>query len=118
MEAGTLIGYFVKQDEARSAWWELERRGFQRMALVHKTAHGAVHTWDPFLWRRAFGMMVIAILGGGLADLVVWGLLRSTSLPSGSLSFPVWFLAGGLIGAVFSAVWLRRSKGAPPANGG
>jgi cyclic beta-1,2-glucan synthetase len=110
MEAGTLIGYFVKHEEARSAWWKLERRGFQRIALVHKTAHGAVHTWDPFLWRRAFGVLVTAILGGALADLVVWGLQRSAPPSPNSLSMPLWFLAGTLVGALFGVAWLRRSK--------
>ena len=50
MEAGTLIGYFAERDEARRALRELQRRGFRRAALVHKTADGDVHIRDPFLF--------------------------------------------------------------------
>jgi hypothetical protein len=53
MEAGIVIGYFAKRNEAQGALRELQRRGFRRDALVSKTAEGDVHTWNPFLWRRS-----------------------------------------------------------------
>src|SRR4030042_2729634 len=88
MEAGTLIGYFAERDEARRARRELQRRGFRRAAWVHKNADGDVHIWDPFLWRRALGATLTAILFGGLAD------RKSTRLNSshGYISYAVFCL--------------------------
>jgi len=74
MEAGILIGYFAKRDEARRALRKLQRMGFRRAALVSKTADGDVRTWDPFLWRRAFGATLAFILFGVLAGVAFIGL--------------------------------------------
>ena len=74
MEAGILIGYFAKRDEARGALRELQRRGFRRAALVSKTGDGEVHTWDPFLWHRALGAALAFILFGALAGVAFIGL--------------------------------------------
>ena len=46
MEAGILIGYFAKRDEARRALRKLQRTGFRRVALVSKTADGVVYQKD------------------------------------------------------------------------
>ena len=74
MEAGILIGYFAKRDEARRALRKLQRKGFRRAALVSKTADGDVRTCDPFLWRRAFGVTLAFILFGALAGVAFIGL--------------------------------------------
>ena len=110
MEAGTLIGYFAERDEARRALRELQRRGFRRAALVHKTADGDVRIWDPFLWRRAFGATLTAILFGGLAGVASMVLHWPVPILSGSLSALVSILVGGFIGTLFGGVWIRRSK--------
>src|SRR4030067_3060279 len=110
MEAGTLIGYFAERDEARRALRELRRVGFRRAALVHKTADGDVHIRDPFLWRRALGATLTAILFGGLAGVASLVLHWPAPILSGSLSTLVSIFAGGLIGALFSGGWIRRSK--------
>lgn len=110
MEAGILIGYFAKRDEARGALRELQRRGFRRAALVSKTADGDVHTWDPFLWRRAFGATLAFILFGVLAGVASIGLHWPEPILSGGLSALIPILVGGLIGTLFGGVWIRRSK--------
>src|SRR4030043_1242416 len=110
MEAGTLIGYFAERDEARRALRELRRRGGPRAAWVHKTADGEVHIRDPFLWRRALGATLTAILFGGLAGAASLVLHGSVPILSGSLSALVPIFAGVLIGALLGGVWIRRSK--------
>ena len=110
MEAGTLIGYFAERDEARRALRELQKRGFRRAAWVHKTADGEVHIRDPFLWRRALGATLTAILFGGLAGVASLVLHWPVPILSGSLSTLVSVFAGGLIGTLFGGVWIRRSK--------
>jgi cyclic beta-1,2-glucan synthetase len=110
MEAGTLIGYFSERNEARRALRELQRRGFRRAALVHKTAEGDVHTRDPFLWRHALGTILTAILFGVLAGVASLVLHWPVPMLSGSLSTLVSIFAGGFIGALIGTVWIRRSK--------
>src|SRR4030067_1613764 len=110
MEAGTLIGYFAERDEARRSLRELQRRGFRRAALVHKTADGEVHIRAPFLWRRALGVTLTAILFGGLAGVASLVLHGPVPILSGSISALVPIFAGGLIGTLLGGVWIRRSK--------
>src|SRR3989304_6778995 len=110
MEAGTLIGSFGEREEARKALRELQRRGFRRAAWVHKTADGDIHIRDPFLWRRALGVSLTAILFGGLAGIASLVLHWPVPILSESLSTLVSIFAGALIGALFGGVWIRRSK--------
>ncbi|MBP1697908.1 MAG: glycosyltransferase 36, partial [Deltaproteobacteria bacterium] len=110
MEAGTLIGYFAERDEARRSLRELQRRGFRRAAWVHKTADGEVHIRDPFLRRRALGVILTAIVFGGLAGVASLVLHGPAPILSGSLSALAPIFAGGLIGTLLGGVWIRRSK--------
>jgi len=110
MEADILISYFARRNEARGALRELKRRGFRRVALVHKTADGDIHTQDPFLWRRALVVTLAAILIGGLAGAASTILHWPVSILSESFSTLASILAGGLVGTLFGAVWTRRSK--------
>ncbi len=111
MGVGILIGYFAKQDEARSALRELARQGFSRTALVHKGMDGDVHIADPFFRRRALGAILAAILSGGIG--VIASMLRhwSQSLPGWKYSTsPALILACAAIGALAALLWLRRSR--------
>jgi cyclic beta-1,2-glucan synthetase len=110
MEAGILIASFAKRDEARGALRKLQRKGFRRAALVSKTANGNVRTWDPFLWRRAFGATLAFILFGVLAGVAFIGLHWPEPILSGGLSALISTLVGGFIGTLFAGVWIRRSK--------
>ncbi|MCJ7641285.1 MAG: hypothetical protein MUO29_05235, partial [Desulfobacterales bacterium] len=110
MEAGTLVSYFAEQDEARRALRELQRRGFCRAAWVCKTADGEVHIGDPFLWRRALGVSLTAIVFGGLTGVTSLVLHWPVPILSGSVSTLIPIFAGGLIGALLGGVWIRRSK--------
>ena len=110
MEAGVLLGYFARQDEARRALRLLKKRGFQRAALVHKSANGDVHTRDPFLWRRALGVILATLLFGGFAGVASLIFNWLEWILSGTLSTLTSILAGGFVGAVFGVVWIRRSK--------
>ena len=88
MEAGTLIVYFAERNEARRSLRELQRRGFPRAAWVHKTANGEVHIRDPFLWRRALGVSLTAIVFAGLAGVASLILHGPAPILSGSLPRP------------------------------
>ena len=110
MEAGILIGYFAKRDEARGALRKLQRRGFRRAALVSKTADGDARRWDPFLWHRAFGATLAFILCGVLAGVAFIGLHWPEPILSRGLSALISTLVGGFIGILFAALWIRRSK--------
>ncbi|HEY3309097.1 MAG TPA: glucoamylase family protein [Desulfuromonadaceae bacterium] len=108
MGIGTLIGYFAKRDEARRALRELARQGFRRIALVHRRLDGRVHTTDPFLWRRARGVVLAACLFGAVGGIVA---LLLKLLPVRVISTPLTLiLACAAIGALVGFLRLRRSK--------
>ncbi len=104
MSASILAGYFVNNNEARGAIRQINRKGFCRAALMHKTVDGDIRISDHFPWRRALWATLAAILFGGLAGVV--SLLFH--LPGGSLS--ILTLAGGLTGALAGLAWMRRAK--------
>jgi cyclic beta-1,2-glucan synthetase len=110
MEAGILIGYFAKRDEASRVLRKLQRKGFRRAALVSKTADGDVRTRDPFLWRRAFGATLTFVLFGVLAGVAFIGLHWPEPILSEALPALISTLVGGFIGALFAGAWIRRSK--------
>lgn len=108
---GILIGYFAKQHEARRALRELARQGFRRTALVHKGTDGDVHIADPFLWRRALGVTLAAILFGGIGGMAA--LLRHwpKSLPGWNIATSLTLItACATIGALAALLLLRRSR--------
>jgi cyclic beta-1,2-glucan synthetase len=110
VEAGILIGYFAKQDAARRALRELQRRGSRRVALVSKTADGHIQTRDPFLRRQAFGVTAAFILCGAIAEAVAMSLQWPMPIPIGNLSALLPGLAGGIAGILLSLAWIRRSR--------
>jgi cyclic beta-1,2-glucan synthetase len=109
LKAGILTGFFVRRDEARAVLRLLARKGFRRVALIHKTADGRVHTLDPFLWRRALGVILTALLFGGLAGAA--SLVFHWSVPglSGSLSALASIFVACCLGAAFAGVLIRRA---------
>ena len=110
MEAGILICYFTRESEARGALRQLARKGFRRAALVYKTAEGDVHSRDPFPRRRALGVTLATILFGGVGGVAFLALQWPESILSGVLSTLTSSLVGGLLGALFSLVWIRRTR--------
>ncbi|MCX5869899.1 MAG: glycosyl transferase [Deltaproteobacteria bacterium] len=110
MDLAILIAYFARQDEARKVFRELVRQGFHRAVLVHKATNGDVHISDPFLWRRAYGVTLAAILSGGLAGVATPVLQWLGLLPSGNLFTLTLFPAAAAIGASVALLWLRRSR--------
>jgi cyclic beta-1,2-glucan synthetase len=110
LKAGILTAYFVRRDEARGALRLLAKKGFRRAALIHKTADGRVHTLDPFLWRRAFGVTLTALLFGALAAAACLVLHWSVPGLSGSLSTLASIIAACFLGAAFAGAWIRRSS--------
>ena len=111
MDAGILIGYFVKKDEARKALLELARQGFRHTALVHKGTDGDVHIADPFFRRHALRVILAACLSGGVAGLAAL-LLHLPLLPQlrGIPASLLLILAAAASGALATALWLRRSR--------
>jgi len=110
LKAGILTAYFVRHDEARRALRVLGRKGFRRAALIYKATDGRVHTLDPFLRRRALGVILAAILFGGLAAAA--SLVFLWPLPGliGSLSTLTAIFAAGSFGAAFAGAWIRRAS--------
>ena len=110
LKAGILTAYFARRDEARAALRLLGRKGFHRAALIHQGTNGGVHTLDPFLRRRCLGVILAAVLFGGLAAAV--SLLFHWTAPGRSerLSTLTAILAVGSLGAVFAGAWIRRSS--------
>src|SRR5271169_4754979 len=79
MDAGVLIGYFGKRDEAREALKELRRKGYRRAAMVSKGADGEVRRFDPFRRRLVFGAAVAFIACGTIASILAVVLSRPGS---------------------------------------
>jgi cyclic beta-1,2-glucan synthetase len=108
---GILIGYFKKQDDARKALRKLAHQGLRRAALVHKGTDGDIHITDPYLRRRALGVILSACLFGGVAGLAAQLLQWPQSLPIRDFSTSMTLsLAGAAIGCLAALRWLRRSR--------
>ncbi len=110
MDTGVLIGFYAKQDEARAALRELYRRGYRRVALVSKSADGMLHMYDPFLWRRALGIIIAALVVGGLVGVAYHILQMPESFPRASVTGVILVFISGMIGAFIAGVCIRRSK--------
>jgi cyclic beta-1,2-glucan synthetase len=78
--------------------------------LVSKTADGDARTWDPYLWRRAFGAALAFILCGAFAGVAFLGIPWPEPVLSRGLSALISTLAGGFIGSLLVGAWIRRSK--------
>ena len=110
MKTGTLIGYYVKSQEARETFRRLRRKGYHRIVWVNRDTDGDIHIGDPFPRRRILGAAVAFILLGAFATRVLlrfhWSGLMFTRLPSALIP-----AAGfGALGILLSMVWIRRSK--------
>lgn len=82
--------------------------GFHRAALVHKSAGGALHIWDPFLWYRTFAIILAASLFGSFAAIASFFLSQSISVENFSILNRT--VAGGLAGTLIALMLVRRSK--------
>ncbi len=111
MNTGILIGYFAKQDEARTAFRELLRQGFKRTVIVNKDVHGVIHTTDPFLRFRALRIAVTAILCSGLGSVAALFMQLRPLFPAWEHSSSVTLvLACAEIGALTAFLKVRRAK--------
>ncbi|MDO9079414.1 MAG: hypothetical protein Q7U44_01345, partial [Desulfuromonadales bacterium] len=110
MASGNLIGYFATPQEGRKALRMLARHGFRRTVLVHKDKDGGVRITDPFLWRRALAVFLLASLFGAIAGLAV-RLLWPQSLPVwNNPIFPALVMVGAVSGVLVALLWLRRGR--------
>ena len=109
-KTATLVSYFCKQDEAREVFRKLRRKGQRRSAWVSKNSEGKVRTRDPFRLWRILGAIMAVILFGALAETVSMRFMG----PAPTLDrFPgamLPFLAGGFMGILVNAAWMRRSR--------
>ncbi|MBK5276714.1 MAG: glycosyl transferase [Desulfuromonadales bacterium] len=111
MDVGILIGYFAQQDEARKALLKLARQGFRRTALLHKDTAGTVHITYPSLVRRSLGIILAAILSGGIGGSAALSLNWPKLLPLWNISTALSVsLACAAIGALATSLWLRHFR--------
>jgi cyclic beta-1,2-glucan synthetase len=108
---GILIANFARQDEARKALRLLLRHRFRRITLMRKGADGDIHIGDPYLWRLTLGVVLAAILFGGIGGSATLFLQWSKHLPgSNFFASLALILASAAIGALTAKIWLRRSR--------
>ena len=108
MDAGVLIGYFGKRDEARKALKELRRKGYRRAAWVSKGADGEVHRLDPFRRHLVFRAAVAFIVFGTIASILSVVLQRPGTDAWSPPAISV--IGAGVIGIALCAAFIRRSK--------
>jgi cyclic beta-1,2-glucan synthetase len=90
-----LVGFFAKQEDARSALRNLANHGFRRAALIHKGLDGEVRRTDPFPRCRTLAVILATGLFGASAFVV------ATS---------IWVPACAALGAMVAFLWMRRSR--------
>lgn len=111
MNVGILIGYYANKDEARGALRQLLRHGFRRITLVRKSADGAVHIGDPYLWRLAIGIIAAAVLSGGFGWISALVMHWSVFIPAESIPSTLAVILGSVVIGTLAAIqWLRRSR--------
>ncbi len=110
MKSGTLIGFYQKQQEARSASEKLRRKHFYRVACVSKNANGGIRIWDPFLRRRVFGATGAFLLSGTIATVISFLFQWPGPIINQMLSTTALAVACGVVGILLSLSLIRRSS--------
>jgi cyclic beta-1,2-glucan synthetase len=109
LTSGTLIGFFTKQADARSSLWALNKNGYRRAAILHRSPGGEIHIFDCFTLTRAIGLLASILFASLIAYLLnLTGfiqLLFARQLPLHTI-----ILTGAIIGTFTGLVWIRRSK--------
>ena len=69
--AAMLTASFAGRAEAAEAFRRLNKRGFRRIGLLHKTPNGEIHARDRFVLRRVLRALLAAAVswGGGFRRL-------------------------------------------------
>ena len=78
LRAGLLLGYYARREDARSALQALRRKGFLRLALLHRPAEGKVRLIDPPRRTRAAFISLSGLLLGAASAAFS---SRSSALP-------------------------------------
>jgi cyclic beta-1,2-glucan synthetase len=108
--AGILVAYFTSEKDARQALWELEKRGFSRAALLHKSSDRAVRVRDTFFDLRFFRVGLIALLFAALA-VAATSFLPQAGIPlPAPLSLPIAAAGAALAGILLGWITYPRSR--------
>ena len=110
MKTGILIGYYVNEQDARDTLRKLRHMGYRCAASVSKRAVGGVHIVDPFGLQRIWGAVAAFILFGSIAALIAMRGPWRISLYEQTLSVLIPAMACGIVGALLSAIWVRRPR--------
>jgi cyclic beta-1,2-glucan synthetase len=104
-----LAAYYAKYKDARKALWEMEKKGYIRTAVMHRSGDGSVQVQDPFPAFLILLTFLCAALSAVLAGLAFF-LLRGSIIRSLE-AYPAWvpFLTGGALGLVVGLAAIRRS---------
>ena len=87
------------------------RRNFRRITLIRKVTDGTVHVGDPFLLRRAAGIILASILFGSLGAIATIFMQLPELLPVWkNFSSPALILVCAAGGSMAAMLWLRRSR--------
>lgn len=110
MKPAVLIAYFSKKDEIPKTFKKWGWCGFHRAVWIRKDEEGVVNIWDPFFARKICGMFVAFLIFGIISVTVssVFGIPQL--IPAGFNKFFIQFLAGGILGALVGASWIRRTR--------
>jgi len=110
LDQSILAAYYPKNEDARKALWEMQKKGYIRTAVLHRSATGNVRVQDPFPSFRILWAVIFAALFSILAGLGHYLLRGSAILPAGG--YPAWLpiLAGALFGLAFGWAAVRRTQ--------
>ncbi len=109
MASGILISFFPKQADARTSLWELNKKGFRRAAILHRSPGGEIHIFDFFTWTRIIGL-IVSILVFTLAAFLLNLAGTTQFLFDRTLPLHTILLSGAITGTCVGLTWLRRSK--------
>ncbi len=98
----------MKRDEAAGVLRKLGKGGLRRAALIQKTPDERVHVTDPFLVRRAFGVILSILLFCGVAAIAALLFDWTGSIRIGRFWIPVLILSAGTFGTFFAHISIRR----------
>jgi len=106
---GILISFFQNRSDARKCLWALNKKGFRRAAVLHRSSGGNIDILDCFKWTRIIGLLALT-LGSGLVALFTDIGKLDLRLFGEDLPLHTLIVSGSIIGITLGLAWLKRSR--------